>query len=184
LIIYSKTAAANYIIDWINGASGTGAILSPIGVSANFQNTVLAENVVLLILRPRLEPQDEMTLATPLAVTYGATTANSIISPNYHYDSRAWWTGYAFSTTHVESKPYATYMRNQLPPIVDVAMVAVDPNSLVRLSHTATAPTVLQVPAGTFTNSANLDADLAANHIRYRLFRSSVQLEGAAWVNN
>ncbi len=191
LNIYLTTALTTYNINWITGASNTGAVLSPIGVGATFQNTVLAENVVLLILRPRLEPQDEMALAGPLSATYNATTANSIISPNYHYDSRAWMTGYPLGGTRVENTVYAKYMRNQLPPIVDVALVAVDPNSLVRLGDTAAVPSELQVPAGTFTNSANLDADLAtystqltASHIRYRVFRSSVQMEGAAWVNN
>jgi hypothetical protein len=114
-------------------------------------------------------------------------------------------------------------MRNQLPPILDVAMVAIDPNSIVRFGTPATlvAPVAAPPPVATtlgaallplqtayptsapyttqvnptysvpFSNSVNMDADLAnygtqlaLNHIRFHIFRSSIQMEGAAWVNN
>jgi len=201
-------------------------------IQPTYQSVVLAENIVLLIIRPRLEPPDEQTLAnagglinaaTAGAVTYGPTTANSIISPNYNYDSRAWWGGAmgaspAFTmvapyvSNRISLPVYARLMRNQLPPILDVAMVAVDPNTTVRFSPIAGPPITpnlaFQLPtvaypvvapyttpivpgAVPFTNSVNMDVDLAnygvqlaSNHIRFRIFRSSVQLEGAAWVNS
>ncbi len=204
---------------------------------------MLAENVILLIIRPRLEAPDEQTLATAgglinlgttPAVTYstaaGAATANSIISPNYNYDSRAWWGGamtgspptamaVANVIPRITQPVYARLMRNQLPPILDVAMVAVDPNSIVRnfalpsrvrrrrrppqllVPATWTSPTpnkgftyTTQVNTAfptPFSHSANLDVDLnnfglwlSDNNIRYRIFRTSIQMEGAAWVNN
>jgi uncharacterized protein (TIGR02599 family) len=176
------------------------------------ENVVLAENIVLLIFRPRVEPADEKILATALGVTpYNSTTANSIISPNYGYDSRAWWsteTTLAIGTTQgtyrVLNATYASHMRSQLPPIVDVAMVAVDPNSIIRLGTTSTTPpAALQVSQSLFglstagacnpdsPASVNMDSDLATfgtqlatNHIHYRIFRTSVQMEGAAWVDN
>jgi hypothetical protein len=97
-------------------------------------------------------------------------------------------------------------MRNQLPPILDVAMVAIDPNSIVRFGTPATLTTAtgtlggaLLVPTNLFggpitaptDTSANMDADLATYgtqlsnaHVRYHIFRASIQMEGAAWVNN
>jgi len=189
LSVYMKeTATGTYSSAWIPPASSA---TFPVA-STTYTEGVLAEDVVLLLFRPRLEPVDEQVAATKVGVTYGPTTQNSIISPNYVYDSRSWQTGYTFSSSNVESTAYALLMRNQLPPIVDVAMVCVDPGSVLRLqaSASATPPAVLQPPTGLFANSANMDADLAtfgqqlaANHIRYRIFRSSVPMQGAAWVN-
>jgi uncharacterized protein (TIGR02599 family) len=83
-------------------------------------------------------------------------------------------------------------MRNQIPPIVDLAMVSVDRRSLARFDQSsATPPTALQVPAGLFTDSSHFEEDLAAYgkqlsdaRIRYRVFRTSVEIQGAKWSNN
>jgi uncharacterized protein (TIGR02599 family) len=93
------------------------------------------------------------------------------------------------------------YMRNQLPPIVDVAMIVADNASMARFQNPATPPLAFQVPASwtvpgpsgglPFSHSADLDYDLnqfglqlTKNHIRFRVFRSSVDMESAAWVNS
>jgi uncharacterized protein (TIGR02599 family) len=211
--------AFNFITQALNASSTAGT------VTATTQSTVVAENIPLLIIRPRIESADEQTLANsttgPLAlattspIVYSSTTANSIISPNYCYDSRAWWGGYAIPgaspNTRVLNSTYAKLMRNQLPPILDVAMVAVDANSIIRFGNPTVPPSQLTVqasytgnaPNGTayatqivtanppFSNSVNMDIDLynyglwlASNHVRYRIFRASVQMEGAAWVDN
>jgi uncharacterized protein (TIGR02599 family) len=189
----------------------TGASIKYGDVSSTLgQNVVLAENITLLIFRPRIEPADEKTLASSFTgVTYNTTTANSIISPNYGYDSRAWWVdGPTFNGTtqgasRVVSTAYGNHMRNQLPPIIDVAMVAVDPNSIVHFGTTSVLPpAALAVPTtlfglsgvctpGASPASASMDTDLATyglqlskNHIHYRIFRTSVQMEGAGWVDN
>jgi uncharacterized protein (TIGR02599 family) len=184
----NETAKGNWNLSWIPNASAT--TFPPTGSSYN--ESVLAEDVVLLLFRPRLEPVDEQIAAGNVGATYNSSTQNSIISPNYVYDSRAWQIGYNYSASSVKSTAYALYMRNQLPPIIDVAMVCVDPNSLVRLqiSSSPTPPAVLRPAAGLFANSANMDADiatftqqLAASKIRFRVFRSSVQMQTAAWVN-
>lgn len=188
----------------------TGNNVPPGLVNAMGENVVLAENIVLLIIRPRIEESDEQLLAGTnylnISGGYTATIANSVISPGYNYDSFAWWTGVPYGPSNggrILSATYAKYMRNQIPPIVDVAMVAVDPNSIVRLgTATAAPPTALQVPTTLFNLSntvttganevsSNMDADLAtfgaqlaAAHIHYRVFRSSIQMEGAAWADN
>jgi uncharacterized protein (TIGR02599 family) len=185
--VYSDTSTGTYNDNWLPTPV-------PTLTAANVANgsTVLAENVLLLIIRPRLEPQDEQTAAPTLSETYSTATVDSIISPNYNYDSRAWVSGYPSFGSGVKSKPHARLMRNQLPPIVDVIMVCADPNTLVHLHLSATPPTALLPTASMFTKSddTDLDADLTAygaqltaQHVRYRVFRSSVEIQSAAWAD-
>lgn len=165
-----------------------------------YNTSVLADNVVLLIFRPRLAPQDEVGASVYSGIAY---TANATISPDYQYDSRAWEYNYngtippvGAANRRIISTPtnrnLSGLMRNQLPSIVDVAMVCVDDASITRFGNTsATPPAQLRVSASLFTNSANLDADLAtyaaqldSYHINYRIFRSSVNMQSSSWANN
>jgi uncharacterized protein (TIGR02599 family) len=214
--IYNVTSTGIYSLNWL---PNTVPDLTTAQVSAG--STVLAEDVLLLILRPRLDPEDEQAVITaPLAaptspstlgamgVTYTTTgsnpTAHSIISPAYNYDSRAWEGGSTLVPAAAAAPtPYAALQRNQLPPIIDVIMVCADPNSLVRLKlgipGTAassgtppSAPTYLYPASTAFTHSDDTDMEndlttftnqLVANQIRYRVFRSSIQMQAAAWAN-
>jgi uncharacterized protein (TIGR02599 family) len=186
--VYNSTAAAGYDLTW----------LAPFGVPAPSgapRARVLAEDVPLLVFRPRLSPKDEEAVAPQLGATFSPATQESILSPNYHYDSRAWERGYPVGQRVLAaSSPDAreNIMRNQVPPIVDVAMVCLDRQSLARFEPAAaTPPAVLQVPANLFTDSSMFEADLTTYGrqlsdagIRYRLFRTSVELQGAKWSNN
>ncbi|CAN5758076.1 hypothetical protein BH09VER1_BH09VER1_12870 [soil metagenome] len=187
LQIYDSTAAAGYDLNWLQAFKTPRDSTQP-------RARVLAEDVPLLIMRPRLSPQDEQAVATSLSSTYSDTTRGSILSPNYHYDSRTWESGYPSGqrvTAAIAPTVRAGIMRNQVPPIMDLAMVSVDRRSLVRFGSPTDPPDALKVPAGLFTNSANLDADLATYgkqlsdaHIRYRIFRTSVEIQGSKWSNN
>ena len=147
---------------------------------------MLAEDVLLLLVRPRLSPDDEATLAAQIGTTYDKEATGSILSPNYCYDSRAWQAGYS---GNVPANLVAT-MRNQLPPLIDVVMICADRRSLARLDQTTqTPPVALQVPASLFKQSTNLEQDLAAYaqqltaaHIRFHTFRTCVQVQGGKWV--
>jgi len=188
LKIYTSTATPGYSLDW----------LAPFGTPAPAdapRARVLAEDVSLLIFRPRLSPKDEEIVAPQLGTTFTAATQGSILSPNYHYDSRAWESSYpSGQRVKAASAPAvrANIMRNQVPPIVDVAMVSVDRRSLVRFDQTSdTPPAALQVPSTLFTDASKLDADLTTYGkqlsdagIRYRVFRTSVEIQGAKWSNN
>jgi len=188
LKIYTSTATANYDEDW----------LVPFGTPAPAnapRARVLAEDISLLVFRPRLSPKDEEVVATQLGATFTDATQGSILSPNYHYDSRTWEAGYPAGQrvqAATSPGPRAEVMRNQIPPIMDVAMVAVDRRSLVRFDLSSdTPPAELQVPSGLFTDSSRLEEDLAtygnqlsAAGIRYRVFRTSVEIQGAKWSNN
>lgn len=189
LQVYESTAAAGYDTNWL------GAFATPRQASQP-RPRVLAEDVTLLVFRPRLSPIDESVVSTNVFnTTYTPSLQGSVLSPNYHYDSRAWESGYPLSLRVKAASypaPRADLMRNQVPPMVDVAMVCVDRRSLARFDPNAsTPPDKLQVPAGLFTDSAKLDQDLATYgkqlsdaHIRYRVFRTAVEIQGAKWSNN
>ncbi len=190
--VYTATATGTY-----PAASGDANWLQAFKTPPGAQQPrarVLAEDVVLLIIRPRLSPADEEAVAGQLGSSYSDATRGSILSPNYHYDSRAWQTGYPSGRVpaagSILTRP--KLMRNQLPPIVDVAMVCVDRRSITRLGNaSATPPAELQVPTNLFTDSSKLDDDLATYsrqlsnaNIRHRIFRSAVEVQGAKWSNN
>lgn len=187
----SGTSAGTYPA--AGGNSWLNSFKTPAGADQP-RARVLAEDVSLLVIRPRLAPKDEESAATQLGTTYGDITRGSILSPNYHYDSRAWQNGYPSGRVTAASAPTvrAELMRNQIPPIVDVAMVSVDRRSLARFDQSsATPPAELQVPATLFTDSSKLDADLATYSkqltdasIRHRIFRTSVEIQGAKWSNS
>jgi uncharacterized protein (TIGR02599 family) len=150
--------------------------LGPLATTAVTSVSQLAQNIVALIILPRLsEP------------TQSADQTNQAsLAPFYDYDSRA---GAYNSTTHA-----------QLPPVVDVTMVAIDEPSALKLGNPATPPTYLST-GSTFANASyasmtsdlqNLENNLSAasgnaagNHIplHYRVFHSEVAMESAKWSN-
>jgi uncharacterized protein (TIGR02599 family) len=116
----------------------------------------LAENIVSLILLPR-----ESALGTP---------ASTKLSDKFEYDSRKT----SGSTSQLKTE-------NQLPPMVEVIMVAMDEPSALRLGEG-----MLQLPA--FEEEEKLEEDLAAlenalveNHFGYRVFRTIVPLRNSKW---
>lgn len=182
LQIYASTAAPGYDTDWLNFTN------PPAAGSPQPRERVLAEDVSLLVIRPRLPPEDEKASAGVLQETFSESSMGSLLSPDYLYDSRAWEPGYAGGITVSGRRDL---MRNQVPPIVDVAMVALDRRSLGRFTFAADPPAELLVPAGLFSDSSKLEEDLtaygqqlSAAGIRFRIFRTSIRLQGAKWSNN
>jgi len=122
---------------------------------------VLAENVIALVLLPKLTPQEDST--------------GTLLSPAYSYDST------------VKRATAAINSKNQLPPVVQITMVAIDETSANRL--TAADNTALQTKLGTlFTNATQYAADLATleqylvdKRINYRIFTTNVSIKGAKW---
>ena len=154
---------------------------------------VLAENIVALIILPKLSPQDE-------AAGFPGVAPGTALAPNYGYDSSS--TGQAASYTGTQAG--LVNSKDQLPPTVQVTMVAIDQVSANRLNAFATANN--QTPAqalgldklftSTGDKSANLAADLGTaatpsannltanlvkNHLTYRVFSSDVTLLAAKW---
>jgi len=180
--VYDATSTSTYSTNWLNNFS----LPSP-----TQQGAVLAEDVLLMILRPRLNREDEELLAPDLAGTaFTDALEGSILSPDYRYDSRAWESGYSGGVTGADR---IAYMRNQIPPLLDIVLICADPNSLIRFDQTtSTPPADLQLFSGTdFTDSADLTADLdsiagqlTSQNIRFRIFRTTVPLKSSKWSNN
>lgn len=124
---------------------------------------VLAENVVALILLPKLPSQEDPT-GTKLA-------------PTYLYDSTV-------------GKPDAAInSKNQLPPVVQVTMVAVDETSIARLQTGESPPDMASIYDGCeFTDATmyehdlkRLESNLKSLNLSYRIFTMNVALKAAKW---
>jgi uncharacterized protein (TIGR02599 family) len=130
----------------------------------------LAENIVALVIWPKLSSS--------------SPAPTNALPTDYTWDTR-------------DSASLSTY--NQLPPVVEVTMVAIDEASALKLGNTSMPPMSNLGMGSLFTKSANLQGDLqilednlgavsgnaAGNRIplHYRVFQSEVPLRGAKWSN-
>jgi len=132
----------------------------------------LADNIVALIILPQLSKQDVKT-------TGGNSTD---LAPSYSYDSTK-------KSTNKVLNP-----KNQLPPLIQITMVAIDEVSASRLN-----PADLATPLARFTKSADFDKDLKLDPSRqendslenklagktvrasYRVFTTNVPIRAAKW---
>lgn len=130
---YSKPAGAGspYLLstDWIAAATGRKAL--PPGIDSQFagqlkdDSRVLVENVLALLILPKLAEKDR-----PSADDSGLTSAYKYDSrPQVAYDS-IWKTNYNLTTAlSAEQKRQV----HQLPPVLQVVMVAIDEASAQKL---------------------------------------------------
>lgn len=146
-----------------NATTWFAPALSPTGAPVS----QLAENVVALVILPKLPEAD-------------LATGASSISTDYSYDSR-------------DRASPATF--HQLPPLIQVAMVVIDEASAAKLGNASTPPDLGL--DGLFHDPAKLQEDLstlgrnlgaepgnsAGNQIplRYEIFQTEVALRGAKW---
>ena len=161
---------------------------------------VLSENIIALIILPRLSQQDE-------ADRLSQKPAKSVLSPLYDYDSKRNSNRAAAVADPLNPKitgepndvPEAVNPKNQLPPVVTVAMVAIDEMSAQRLRDTAGEDPALGVKwEGLFTKAQLLEDDpqtpepgdgdlhaleqqLIAKRLHFRTYTSNVTIRGAKW---
>lgn len=157
----SGTAGANTGANYTDTASyGWIDLDSPVAKT-------LAENVIALVAYPK----------NTEALTGGSITVHSLAEVDkFVYNSRN-------SGTTTEGKS----QKHQLPPEVEVIMVAIDESSAARKWNNAVAaPSLFQVDW--FHTPANLDADLkdltdklSSEKINYIILRSTVKIRGARW---
>ncbi len=158
------------LMQWIQNTENLAVYDPSTGQEAWFQNArqealPIADNVIALILWPKLADEDS---------TQGWVDS-------YEYDSRA---------GSLASQPIKM---NQLPPIVNVVMVAIDSASADRMGNSLKAE-IDACTSGLFEsiNSGNprksiqddlaqLESRLKAKHIDYRVFESAVPLREARW---
>jgi uncharacterized protein (TIGR02599 family) len=133
---------------------------------------VLAENVVALVILPKLSSQEDPD--------------GTRLAPNYRYDS-----------TETSTDPTIN-PKNQLPPVVQITMVALDEKSAVRLeqTHGTTMPDFGLNMGSLFVNASQYEGDLTVDpddgttsleeglidqNLNYRIFTTNVSIRGAKW---
>ncbi|XHR28373.1 MAG: Verru_Chthon cassette protein C [Chthoniobacteraceae bacterium] len=133
--------------------------------SANRPVRILAENIVALVLLPKLSPADDAT--------------ETLLCPKYSYNSVK--TNDANSVT----ADAAINWKNQLPPEIQVVMVAVDEASYSRFQTDTAMPSLT---AGLFADANKFTADLdtlqttlRSHRLNYRIFTSTIGIKGAKW---
>ena len=197
--VYNYTTATPY---------SSSAFHSSAWISDAFNTTpscihVLAENIIALIILPQLG-QNEIQPST------GKAFSSSALAPTYAYDST---TIGAAGASDVSSQDAGSLNSSaQLPPVVQLTMVAIDEPSAVRLQKQfQSSPPDFGINSGKlFQNSAQYAADLAqleANlqqspfvapdsgisysptvilpkKITYRVFTTFVSIKDAQWNTN
>ncbi len=118
---------------------------------------LVAENIVAMVLRPRLGD--------------GRDLANG----DFVYDS----------TVELSGDPNRN-PRHQLPPVVELTLIAVDEASVARFPDKVTPAALslssrFQKPANYESDLREIEAYLRDNRINYRLFQTSVAILGAKW---
>lgn len=120
----------------------------------------LAENVIAFVVYPKSTDSTPSSLAEPDTFVYNTRT----------------------DSTTAEGKN----QKHQLPPEVELVMVAVDETSALRQWNNASSSPALA--AGLFERPANLEADLKTlisrlntANIKFIILRSTVKIRGARW---
>jgi uncharacterized protein (TIGR02599 family) len=120
----------------------------------------LAENVIALILMPKLSSDDDASGAQ--------------LAPNYLYDT---------TTSQADEKINS---KNQLPPVMQLTMVSLDENSARRLENGSTPPDLGL--NGLFTDASKYNDDLrllektlSDKNLSYRVFTTSIKMREAKW---
>ncbi len=168
----------------------TDALSTPAGSTAVPPYHVLSENIIALVILPKLSKQDAGTL-TKLS----PAQQDVALAPNYFYNSGI--------TGEVANSPLLN-SRNQLPPVVQVTMVAIDEGSAQRMMPTMDqaqtfVQSTLKLPqrfldaskfqtdlqsnpsVGAGAGGTSLEDALIANRINYRIFTTNVSIRAAKW---
>ncbi len=132
---------------------------------------VVAENIIALIVQPKLSKKEDPT--------------GIQLSKVFAYDS----------APAVPPKAVQPITENQLPPIVQITMVAIDEASAARIAKGDTPPAFDDALKTLFTDAtetkfaddlASLQATLSnlKPPISFRIFTSNVSIRGAKWSRN
>lgn len=150
---------------WNNYWNAKAWISQISNASASSYATPLADNVIALIVWPRLSKADD--------------SAGTQLSDNYLYDSKSG----QFDT------PSQKITANQLPPMIQVTMIMISEASAARLNMQGTPPPEIEEALqNKFTDVLKYKQDLeeverslAAEHIEYNTFTSTVPLRESKW---
>ena len=166
LTLYSQSSGnPNYL-----GAASLGWI--DFTSAASLKAHTLAENVIALIVTPK--------------ITVSGTSATVLANSGYVYNSR---------NDSTAAGAVDTQQKHQLPPVVEVILVAIDAVSAQRLCVNATPPALVdpllfQDPSLLDDSGAvpgdltKLQKSLDQKKIRYIVLRSTVMLRAGRWSDN
>lgn len=169
--------------DWFQGPLALSGTSRPV--------RILAENVIALVLLPRLSTQMLAKMGFP-----NEAAGNAALSPTYLYDS----TSIGGATTAAATNLSALNSKNQLPPFVQLTLVAIDDVSAARMS-TGTVQNLQDKLKSLFSIASNFDADLKRdsttytdvtadpslegflikNKIGYRIFTTNIMIQESKW---
>lgn len=160
---------------------------------------VVSENVIALVLLPRLARADEVARQKDSKFS-GADDDKTVLSPQYFYDSALSSTRVAPAETLTsEFKPEDVNPKNQLPPVVQVVMIALDESSAAKLDETTPGQKgfglnlqenlkrSVRMEDDTTTPEPDdgelsaIEAKLTNRHLSYRVFNTTVIIRGAKW---
>ncbi|MDQ3622362.1 MAG: Verru_Chthon cassette protein C [Verrucomicrobiota bacterium] len=146
---------------------------------------VLAENIVALVITPRLPRREEENIKGMTA-----DPDSSPLAPDYSYDSIS--TGAAASAA--PQWQGAVNSKNQLPPVLQITMVAIDETSASRLNLDSGSADIFKIE-GKFQKTAkysddlltasgskaSLEDELIARRVNYRIFTTNISILAAKW---
>lgn len=125
----------NYDLQWLKN----------LDLSRRVNRHVLGDNILLLVILPKLAPEDEKSVYNQLQAMgptpswFTPSLPGNLIAPTYAFDSRSWETGYAGPAikgdTTANRNLLEKVVMNRLPPIVEVVMVAIDDRSAQQLAN-------------------------------------------------
>lgn len=121
--------------------------------STNPPTQQIADNIVTLLIIPK-NPQ------------------GTDLSTDFEYDSRGW--------DPLSGTPQPT-ASNQLPPVVEVIMVAIDENSANRICTSTSAPFTASSSGSVDQILTDLEKNLNDRHLNFRVFRTTVALRNSKW---
>jgi len=158
---------------WINTVKNLGVAGSGTGSTLNSSVTPLADNVIALVVWPRLNLVDD--------------SDGTKLTTNYTYDSQA-----GAIPSGGAAQPLTA---NQLPPTIQVTMIVINAASATRLDNgSGTPPTVIEnALSGKFTKSDATDyaADinavstaLASANIGFEVLNTTITMKESKWSDS
>jgi prepilin-type N-terminal cleavage/methylation domain-containing protein len=142
----------------------------------------------LMEFRP---PAEEMNVYETLQGKYGSPNFSNAksgdenrIAPDYYYDTRAWQSGALNDAVR--------YQKNQLPPLVEVTMIAVSERSMIRYQQiNGESQPSWALDSFSNSNQSSYEDDIEAittkltlDKVDYRLFKETVSIRAANWSDS
>lgn len=176
--------------DWFRNAFPTSDASNAEGLRSH----VIAENIIALAILPRLSDH-ELTGNSSLKAM-PAEQREAALAPNYFYHSAENGAGGTSGTVGLQA---VLNSKHQLPPVLQVTMVAIDETSAQRIGYQDINDDPFQVQTAGFLSSAreyredlflpaeptgseaSLEARLIKAKVNYRIFTTSIHLRGAKW---